>query len=155
MNVDAIEAVRLGQARCQRTTSCYVQECYTLALDELLRHPENEGSPEQLLSKALAHARTHLRRRRAIMAISAASHLMEILDPSGGRAGDEEHLVFVEYHDWLGRSGLRRDQRLLLASQMYDIDPTELAVVLSLPVARVRERLARARSAARRVWVAA
>lgn len=149
MNKDVIEAVRLGQQMCLRCRNSHQQECFELAVDELLRHPDNAGPPKFLLSKALAHSRSHLRRRRAIQHVISASDQLDALDVGGGERLDAELYAVIEFDDWIRRSALREEQKVLLLYQMYDVDAVSIADHMSLPAPRVRERLARARSAAR------
>ncbi|MGW5498626.1 hypothetical protein [Streptomyces olivaceoviridis] len=149
MNKDVIEAVRLGQQLCLRCRNSHQQECLELAVDELLRHPENVGPPKSLLRKALAHSRSRLRRRRAIQHLVSASDQLDTLDVGGGERMDAELHAMIEFDDWIRRSTLREEQKALLLYQVHDIDAGSIADHMSLPVPRVRERLARARFAAR------
>ncbi|XVV02473.1 hypothetical protein ACQPW3_34720 [Actinosynnema sp. CA-248983] len=153
MNKDVVEAVRLGQQMSCRMRSTYEHECVELALDEVLRHPEAAGDPRLLLGRALAHARTHLRRRRSIQVIDAASDKIDEASVPGGEATDRERRSVIELDDWICRSSLRAEQQLVLRAQLYSVTTTELAETLRVSVPRVRERIARARSAAHAEWL--
>lgn len=150
MNANVAEAVRLGQQMSCGTCSAYQHHCVDLALDEILRHPDADGAPRDLLAKALAHARTHLRRRASICRITSGSNLLENAQIAGGEALTAEQHAVIEIDDWLRRSQLSSDQQLLLRSQLLDLTPESLGQVIRVPVARLRERLSRARRAARR-----
>jgi len=149
MNEDVVEAVGLGQKLCLQCSDTHQLECLELAMDELLRHPHRAGTPRDLLDAALAHSRTHLRRRRAIRTIVIASDHLSTSDCGGGERADEEHRTVLEFEDWVHRSALGKDQRLLLLCQVHEIDVPAIAQAFSVPAPRIRERLARARAAAR------
>ena len=152
MNEDVVEAVCLGQNLALRCKDSYLLECLELAVDELLRRPDGEGAPRILLDSALAHARTHLRRRRAIRPLVPASDHLAEHEAGGGEQADIDRLAVIEFEDWVQRSPLAEEQRALLLCQIHDVDPMSISAALRLPLPRVRERLARARAAARVQW---
>jgi hypothetical protein len=148
MTPDVCAAVQLGQARLARTGNHHRQRCLELALDELLRRPERAGSPAGLLDAALAHARTHIRRRRAIRAIDAGSHRLD--QPSSDAAMVQSYEVAItELTDWLRRSTLTDRQQSLLLLAIADCDETTACDRLGLRPLQLRQASARARQAAR------
>lgn len=155
MNRDVAEAVRLGQLKSRRTCSAYQQHCVELAVDELLRHPDAEGEPQELLSKALAHARTHLRRRTSVCRVVPGSHYLDKWQIAGGEQVNEEHHLIIEFDDWLRRSKLSAQHQRLLRSLLLGVTTADIAQALRLPAARAREHVSRARKAARGQLVAA
>lgn len=149
MTNDVCAAVRNGQQRLARTASHYHQHCLELALDELLRHPDCTGEPAQLLAAAVAHARTHLRRRRVIQPIDAAS---DLLAKRGSDRPEAEDAARTTLHliDWVRRAPLTSRQRGLLLLAVADRDESSICHSLRMSPEQLRQAMSRARCAARR-----
>lgn len=147
MTPSVIEAVRLAQEQSLTSKSGHRHHCLDLALDELLRHPHADGDPRTLLARALAHARTHIRRRNAAFPCTTSSPAVEGTGDLSDRASDDTD-VMLEV-DWIRRAPLSDAERGLLLCAVADTDPKVLSEALNLPLRRVRERMSRARSHAR------
>ena len=145
LSEDVIEAVRLGQKRCAATRSVPEQQRIEFALDELLRHPEATGDPQDLLDSALAHARTKIRRRAAIAPFYPVGEPPDAASDPGGLA--EQALIDVFYV--VASAPLTGRDRALLLFALADLDAPARAARLGLSVTQAQQRLSRARRHAR------
>lgn len=120
------------------------------ALDELLRNPSDESTPAKYrVRSAMGHAYEALERRKVIAPCSSLS-----AEHTDGEATDQGHLL-VEVLDWLRtQPGIPQSQRALLQALAHGEDAESLARREELPVARVRERISRARGKAHKLWKA-
>jgi hypothetical protein len=145
LSEDVIEAVRLGQKRCAATRSVPEQQRIEFALDELVRNPEATGDPRALLDSALAHARTKIRRRAAIVPFYPVAEPPDVSADLGGPA--EQSLIDV--FDVVASAPLTGPDRALLLFALADLDAPATAARLGLSVTQAQQRLSRARRHAR------
>ncbi|MEV7482703.1 hypothetical protein ACIQGA_09635 [[Kitasatospora] papulosa] len=138
------------QQSAHATFDTYQLDRIDRALDELLRNPSDESTPaEYRVRSAMGHAYEVLERRKIIAPLISldAEHTEQ-----GGK--DRDYLL-VEINEWLrSEPGITHDQRALLQALARGEDAASLAHCEGLPVARVRERISRARRAAREIWKA-
>lgn len=121
------------------------------ALDELVRNSDKAGAPSRLVRSARANALKVVKARREHDAFS--------LDQEDLHARKRDRVekalavdVFaeVEMMEWLDHTPcVTEEQRWLLKALAADFDAEFLALAMNLPIKRVRERISRARRAAR------
>ena len=115
------------------------------ALDVLLRRPEATGDPRDLLDSALAHARTKIRRRAAIVALLPVAEPPEAAADPGGPAEQ----ALIDAVDMVASAPLTGPDRALLLFALADLDASVTAARLGLSVTQAQQRLSRARRHAR------
>ncbi|MFF9567607.1 hypothetical protein [Streptomyces sp. NPDC014685] len=138
------------QRNALATFDVYQLDRIDRALDELLRNPSSEATPAEYRARsAMGHAYEVLKRRKAITPLVS----LEGAHTERG-IGDREYPV-VEILEWLRvEPRISQEQRTLLMALARGEDADSLAHREGLPVARMRERISRARKAARQLWKA-
>jgi hypothetical protein len=138
------------QQSARATFDTYQLDRIDRALDELLRNPSDESTPaEYRVRSAMGHAYEVLERRKTIAPLVS-------LDAEHTEQGvNDRDYPLVEINEWLrSEPGISQEQRALLQALARGEDAASLAHCEGLPVARVRERISRARRAAREIWKA-
>lgn len=134
--------------------SVYVLDLIDRALDELLRQPDNRRPAAFQIRSARANAAKVVRDRRLIQ----EGQVLRNRPPRPGihraeRLSHDGLTGVVELRDWLARTpGLNPAQRQILGDLADGHDAQSIADRDLVPVARVRERIARARQAARAAY---
>lgn len=143
--LNAVEHFNYGQA-----------ERYEAALDDLLRNPDRDGPVGYLVRNASAYGLKRVARRNRL-----APRQLPLGDPASSDAADAlpvddsfRHLV-VEVQDLIDRADLNAFERLALSRLLAGDDAAAIAELTGIPLARVQERIARARSKARSAVTAA
>jgi len=123
------------------------------ALDEITRNPDKTTPPRRQVRSARANALKVVRHHVALEAFSLDDPELhehkrqqaEIAVQYGGGIED------VEMREWLDHTpSLTDDERTLLHALADGFDAELIALARNLPIKRVRERISRARRAARR-----
>ncbi|WP_098897940.1 hypothetical protein [Streptomyces sp. st77] len=132
------------------TFDAYQLDRIDRALDELLRNPSDESTPAEYRARsAMGHAYEVLERRKAI------TPLVSLATEHNDQGVSDRDYPLVEIFEWLRvEPGISQEQRTLLLALARGDDAVSLAHREGLPVARVRERISRARKAARQLWKA-
>jgi hypothetical protein len=141
-------AISVLQKRALTSRDTYELDRIDRALDELLRNPTDISTPAQhRVRSAMGHAYEALERRRAIVPTVP-------LDPERvDCAHTDGHYLAVEILEWLRTEpGLTKDERILLSDLARGGDAISLATRHTVPLARIRERISRARRNARTLW---
>ncbi|WP_406260217.1 hypothetical protein OIA45_19260 [Streptomyces chartreusis] len=136
------------QQSARVTFDTYQLDRIDRALDELLRNPSDESTPaEYRVRSAMGHAYEVLERRKTI------APLVSLEAEHTEQGVSDRDYPLVEINEWLrGEPGISQEQRALLQALARGEDAATLAQCEGLPVARVRERISRARRAARELW---
>jgi hypothetical protein len=145
MHVDVATAIASMQSLVSRyeSNNYWRAEQAEEALNILLLQPERQGNPRYLARNALADAAKKLKRRAA-----QTSDPELAPDWIKNQVTDGLEFLLIETADLLSRRLNPRD-RALLAQAYRGISLDEMAQSLRLPIARIRERLSRARLRAR------
>jgi len=132
------------QTRARRTTDNFRLEQIDRALDEILRLNSAQPSASQMRS-TMANAAKVLRDRRRIAPVSSLD------DPQLGQPGaPDSQIPVIDLRSWLRTTrGLTEGQRRLLTLMAEHDDADAIAAEYGIASARARERVSRARRAAR------
>lgn len=135
------------QVKARRITDNFRLEQIDRALDEVLRHNSTQRAAFQGRS-AMAHAAKVIRDRRRIAPV------ISLDDPQLGEPSTpDSQIAVIELTSWLKATcGLTEEQRCLLTLMAEYDDANAIAVVYGVPPTRIRERVARARRAARNAY---
>ncbi|GGL03283.1 hypothetical protein Sme01_18920 [Sphaerisporangium melleum] len=148
LNEQATKALELLYARAKRTTDNFDLERIERALDEIIRLNDISPPPFQVRS-APAHASQVLKGRRKLAKQIALGDLAAHEEP---RQRDYA-LAVVDLALWLnGTTALTTEQRQLAHRLASEEDSKTIAAELGVPITRTRERISRARQAARAAW---
>ncbi|WP_327356385.1 hypothetical protein [Streptomyces sp. NBC_01304] len=141
-------AIAALQESALRTFDSYQLDRIDRALDELLRNPSDESTPaEYRVRSAMGHAYEVLERRKTI------TPLVSLCAEHTDQGVLDWDYSLIEINEWLcSEPGISLEQRALLQALARGEDATTLAQREGLPVARVRERISRARRAGRQLW---
>lgn len=116
------------------------------AIDECVAHPERTEPPAFQRRNALANAKKVLDGRRSIRLWQSISE-REANIPCSPRG---EWYSIIEWYEWLRTSlNISPDNRTLLLQLADGWDAQDLANLYNQPVVAMRQRISRARSAAR------
>ncbi|MGP3967392.1 hypothetical protein [Streptomyces sp. 6N223] len=142
-------AVETLQKQALTSHDTYELDRIDRALDELLRNPADTSTPAKFrIRSAMGHAYEALERRRAIAPRVA-------LDPEHHDNGHDVPYVTVEILAWLRTEpSLSDSDRVLLNDLARGHDAASMAQRHGVPLARMRERISRARRRARKLWLA-
>lgn len=142
-------AVIALQKRALATRDLYELDRIDRALDELLRNPDERASAASAISRvrsALGHAYETIESRRKIAPLI-------VLDDHTDRCSDDPGYRIAEIILWLRTEPtLATSDREILCHLADGEDAKSLAEWHGLPVARMRERISRARRNGRQIW---
>ncbi len=146
---EAQSAIVSLQRRALRSRESYTIDVVDRALDEIVRNYDNPKPAPWQVRSALANAAKVVRGRREVVAP------VDFRDERGSQPGvTDAELELVDVRDWLDRTPALSDtQRRLLVRIADGDDAVELAADSGVPIPRMRERIARARSRARQAYV--
>ena len=133
------------QKRALRTTDLYELDRIELAMDEILRHPEDDHVPSKHLTRsALGHAYETLKRRKEIA--PRTEMCTEYDEPGYVERGfhDTEILECI-----LVEPTFKRPDRAILLALALGADAEILAGPCGMSIPRMRERISRVRYSAR------
>jgi DNA-directed RNA polymerase specialized sigma24 family protein len=135
------------ETRACHTTSTFRLEQIDRALDEVLRLNGTQPTAFQVRS-ATANAAKVLRDRRRIAPV------ISLDDPQLGEPGAQDSQIpVIDLRSWLRTTrGLTEGQRRLLTLMAEYDDADTVAAEYGAPSARIRERVSRARRAARTAY---
>lgn len=135
------------QTRARRTTDNFRLEQIDRALDEIVRLNSTKPTASQIRS-ATANAAKVLRDRRRIVPVSSLD------DPRLGQpGGPDSQIPVIDLRSWLRTTrGLTEGQRRLLTLMAEHDDADAVAAEYGIASARARERVSRARRAARAAY---
>jgi hypothetical protein len=145
------------QKRAHRQHDSYTIERIDRALDEIVNNPGRTDPVPFQVRSSMANAAKVIKARRVIAPVIP----LEAHDAhrSGGTSGDVASVsdaspyAVVETVAWLNGTRLvSPTQRALLLALVRGHDAATLAAASGVPVPRMRERIARARAAARRAY---
>lgn len=152
-NDDCLSAVLILQEQSKvkdKTLDSFELDRIDRALDELVRKPGKRGTPSRLVRSARANALK--------VVVSRGQHVAFSIDQEDLHARKRgqvelalatDDFAEVDIRDWLDRTlSISEEQRWLLKATAAGFDAELLGSAMSLPTARVRERISRARRAA-------
>ncbi|MEO9322234.1 hypothetical protein ABFT23_02005 [Nocardioides sp. C4-1] len=142
---------------CARTqTDSYALERLDRALDEVASNPLRDHPAQFQARSAMANAAKVLKSRRALAPVTSLEVRQEYRDDIGADsrcAGGPSSLEAIETVVWLtGTRAITEVQRSILMALAQGHDAASLADRQGVPIARMRERIARARAAGRRAY---
>ena len=138
-------AVRDLQKRAMRTTDSYELDRIERAMDEILRHPEDDHVPAKHLTRsALGHAYETLKRRKEIAPRTEV--YTEYDEPGYVEQGfhDAEILECIRVEPTF-----KQPDRAILLALALGADAEILAHPCGMSIPRMRERISRVRHSAR------
>lgn len=142
-------AVIALQQRALAVRDLYELDRVERALDELLRSPHEQTNSTPAASRirsALGHAYETIERRREIAPTT-------VLDDHTDLSFEDQNYRLAEIRLWLQTEPtLAASDRRMLRDLANGEDATSLARRHRQPIARIRERISRARRHGRRVW---
>ncbi|WP_033288298.1 hypothetical protein [Amycolatopsis jejuensis] len=142
-------AVIVLQQRALAARDLYELDRIERALDELLRTPSGQSTSTPAAARmrsALGHAYEAIERRREIAPST-------VLDDHTDLGFEDQNYRLAEIHLWLQTEpALTASDRTILRDLADGEDAASLADRHGLPVARVRERISRARRHGRQIW---
>jgi DNA-directed RNA polymerase specialized sigma24 family protein len=148
----ALAAVAYLQQQSTRFGDIYELERHDQALDEIVANLDRTAPTPFQTRSALANAAKVIRKRRAVRTFDSLDEPL----PDGNLpdvGSVDESFALVEIHQWLDTSpSLRPVDRRVLRELACGEDAESLAGRYGLPVARMRERISRARSACRMAY---
>ncbi len=143
------------QRRASYTADSYSLDRIDRALDEISRHVDNPRPAAFQIRSAYANAGKVIASRRAI-APTASLDRPRADDPGSAApdpGADEGGYAAVELLDWLRMSpSLTTPERRLILDLSRGEDASSLASKYGVPIARIRERISRARATARAAY---
>jgi DNA-directed RNA polymerase specialized sigma24 family protein len=146
--IEAQDALLILQRKATSSSSTYWLERYERALDECSRNPDRTSPAAYQVRNALANAKKRIDNRT-----QRAPHFQIDDVVLAGVPDAAEATVVVEVLHWLhSAAGITAGQRALLQSLAEGEDAETLAARARIPVAGMRQRISRARAAARAAW---
>ena len=136
-------AILILQAKARNAHDIYTQERVDRALDEIVRNSTKTNPSEHQARSAFANAAKVIDRRRKL-APEVPDEVL-VTEVSVRESGYD----LVELKCWLGGADLSFATRTLLLALLDGAEGKELATQEGIPVARVREQIARARRSSR------
>lgn len=137
------------QQRALAAHDLYELDRIERALDELLRTREGQGASTPAAARmrsALGHAYEAIERRREIAPST-------VLDDHTDLGFEDQNYRLAEILLWLQTEpALTANDRTTLRALADGEDATSLAHHYGLPIARIRERISRARRHGRQIW---
>lgn len=152
MSLDSQAAVSSLQQRTDVTKASF--DSFELdrterALDELVRNHTKTGAPKRLVRSARANGLKVVQSRAEHSEFSLDADLHADKRARAERAVAYDPMAEFEVLDWLDSTpSVTAPQRMLLKALAAGYDAECIALMMGLPVKRVRERISRARKAA-------
>jgi DNA-directed RNA polymerase specialized sigma24 family protein len=137
------------------------------ARDELLRRPDREGDPEQLVSNAWGNAGKVIRNRITLLAgprdgevdeIAAekrADRIATLQQRFGERDDDSVATLALEIRDVVARASLPQRDKRIMELLMLGMQSNEIAGTCGVPRPVAQVWISRARGRAHTAWIAA
>jgi hypothetical protein len=150
MSLEVQTAVRTLQQRAVSAHDVFDLDRIDRALDELTRNPHKTAEPQHQVRGALSNAGKVLVRRKKRLPLGSSD------DPDLHESVRERAFAFIEggfdaadLRQWLDTTpSLSTRERWILQALADGADAEMLSALLNLPLARVRERISRARRVA-------
>lgn len=150
MSLEVQTAVRTLQQRAVSAHDVFDLDRIDRALDELTRNPHKAAEPQHQVRGALSNAGKVLVRRKKRLPLGSSD------DPDLHESVRERAFAFIEggfdaadLRQWLDTTpSLSTRERWILQALADGADAEMLSALLNLPLARVRERISRARRVA-------
>jgi hypothetical protein len=152
----AHDALVSMQRRARNTADSYSLDRIDRALDEISRNLGNDRPAPFQTRSAYANAGKVIASRRLIAPTVSLDRARDDEPASAARGigADEDGYAVVELLDWLRTSpSLTPPLRRLIVDLSRGEDALSLASKYGVPVARIRERISRARAAARAAYL--
>ena len=150
MSLEVQTAVRTLQQRAVSAHDVFELDRIDRALDELTRNPQKTAEPQHQVRGAISNASKVLVRRKKRLPLGSSD------DPDLHESARERAFAFIEggfdtadLRQWLDTTRLlSARERWILQALADGADAEMLSAWLNLPLARVRERISRARRVA-------
>lgn len=152
---EVLSAVITLQKRMLTASEVYQLDRHDRALDELLRSPCCKAPVHFQTRSALAHAGQVLADRRRLGTIVPIDQLtsLESLGPVRDLPVTDQEIVALDILLWLETTpSLSDTERTILRQLAAGSEAVTLAAKYDVPISRMRERISRARAAARTAY---
>jgi hypothetical protein len=148
--VEAVSAVVLLHEKSRRTHQGYWLDRYEYALDECVRNPSRTSPATYQARSAVANAKKRIDCREQVAATCSLDHLH---DSGFECASAEIPALEVEILQWLETtSRITSAERGLLLRLARGEEAGSIADASGVPLHLMRQRISRARAAARAAW---